>query len=925
MLDGMKKNSATTMLVIGIMLVAVNATLITSTFDGLISDGMAQQVTDAYDEEADFDDEWATSTSEKVYFGYNLTDIEALSSDDPSNAYTKVGPWIYNVTSHKEILDWNNEEGTMTYSEYEVFEWCEECTWLDRDGSMGPVGETYESVPGTNDFRNVNILWTAQSIGAIGPVGFDYGEPFAKAGFATNMMTLELSSKAPSIWSAEDTEDSIAEASAGLQAAGMDSATADAAAPGYVMSVAYSSWNASSAAGIMTPDFTSSANIILNDAVDPSTGICIALTCDYGHMLVAGMGEPSESVTPMRAMLYGYGDVTEPERTHIDWAVYALAGTNFLGHGGGADLTTVDNNRERLLEVSGVDIANPDALEHVLFGIGETGLAEGIIQETDFNGLPLNGNILFLLGASANAFEAMGTYGIGLSQLLGLADYADCWLGSGLLCSNVEEFPMILVGESGTMNSDEWWIEAFGGEEPLQGGYIPLGLNMGPFEGLIDMPPEDVRRLLYDGEYAMCGPDPALGACTTEFGSEFMYGEASGKTLPQGSDGAETGGEVSDWDDEYVANLYQISELEAQAFRSYIKNFMVDIVVPTLLTFQTGSEAYTTQTVDQWLFGSCDAVLEFQFGAENCFSSLETNKTYYGSISEDHPEGMSTGDYSAYVMSTKGDTIGQRLMQGYVNSDGDGLCDYDYSAGGVFLGTNIECEEGQVYGMTEYLTWRAPHRDNLNYGLMEEAVGSSVDYAVLGNTIGAIGTSDDSFKYNLGGYAVASTVVGNEVDFKGIPMVEHSIVLDATQHNIQSKLIPPSLSPVSVTPGVLGLYFNGNVDMKVEPNTNAVMYGHGTLQFVLDIRGLGYDSPDLSEGATDAYPVFEIAIHSEIGDEDAEGVRGATDSMGIMGFTNLDAPAPISYLNIIQLVVYLVGLGLAVNGAMKMSSKDEEE
>ena len=157
MLDQMKKNSASTMLVIGIMLVAVNATLITSTFDGLISDGMAQQVTDAYDEEADFDEEWATSTSEKVYFGYNLTDIDALSSDDPSNAYTKVGPWIYNVTSHKEILEWNDQEGTMTYSEYEVFEWCEGCTWEDRDGTMGDVGEIYDSVPGTNNFTNVNI------------------------------------------------------------------------------------------------------------------------------------------------------------------------------------------------------------------------------------------------------------------------------------------------------------------------------------------------------------------------------------------------------------------------------------------------------------------------------------------------------------------------------------------------------------------------------------------------------------------------------------------------------------------------------------------------------------------------------------------------------------------------------------------------
>lgn len=466
MLDQMKKNSASTMLVIGIMLVAVNATLITSTFDGLISDGMAQQVTDAYDEEADFDEEWATSTSEKVYFGYNLTDIDALSSDDPSNAYTKVGPWIYNVTSHKEILEWNDQEGTMTYSEYEVFEWCEGCTWEDRDGTMGDVGAIYDSVPGTNNFTNVNILWTAQSIAAIGPVGFEYGEPFAKAGFATNMMILELSSLAPSIWSAEDTEDSVEEASAGMQDAGMDTASADAAAPGYLMSLAYSSWNASSGAGIMNPDFTSSANMILNDAVDPSTGMCIALTCDYGHMLVAGMGEPSESVTPMRAMLYGYGDVEEPERTHIDWAVYALAGTNFLGNGGGADLTTTDNNRERLQTVSGVDIANPDALDFLLFGINEDGLAQGIIQETDFNGLPLNGNILFLLGAQSNAFDTMSIYGIGLSQLLGIADWAGAWIG---MLGVPADFPMILTGGTGTMNANDWWVQSFGGEEPLAG------------------------------------------------------------------------------------------------------------------------------------------------------------------------------------------------------------------------------------------------------------------------------------------------------------------------------------------------------------------------------------------------------------------------------------------------------------------------
>ena len=97
------------------------------------------------------------------------------------------------------------------------------------------------------------------------------------------------------------------------------------------------------------------------------------------------------------------------------------------------------------------------------------------------------------------------------------------------------------------------------------------------------------------------------------------------------------------------------------------------------------------------------------------------------------------------------------------------------------------------------------------------------------------------------------------------------------------------------------------------------------MQFVLDIRGLGYDSPDLSEGATDAYPVFEIAIHSEIDDDAAEDVRGATDSIGIMGFTTLDAPMPILALNLVQLVVYVLGLGMLAYGVMNMSSKNEDE
>ena len=59
----------------------------------------------------------------------------------------------------------------------------------------------------------------------------------------------------------------------------------------------------------------------------------------------------------MRAALLGYGSTDPVELTHMDWAVYALAGQEFFPPRL-ADLTQVDDLRQRLDEVSGVDITN---------------------------------------------------------------------------------------------------------------------------------------------------------------------------------------------------------------------------------------------------------------------------------------------------------------------------------------------------------------------------------------------------------------------------------------------------------------------------------------------------------------------------------------------------------------------------------------
>lgn len=911
-------NKPTIAIGIGALLLLVNLGLaVTGFVDGLIEGVVEEQVTESMDEQADFDayweDEdgnaypsnWSVSTGERVYFAYSITDETALSSDDPSQAFEKMGPFIYEVTTTREVLEFNETAGTVTYSEYDSFEWCENCMWTDEDGTE------VASVSGDTEITNVNILWNTQRIAGLA-TGITYGETFAKAGFANAMIENELQNKAPSIWAAGDIAESVSSASAQIQAAmNVSAEVADSMAPAAVLDGAYDGWLAQSGASDASPDFSVAAQSIMFDAADPSTGICIALTCDIGPMLIAGMGEPSEATTATRAALLGYSSADAATLTHIDWAVYALAGAEFLEHGGGADLTTVDDLRQRLDEVSGVDIASPEVLDYLMFGIDpETGLGAGLLTTVDFNGIPLDGVALFLLGAQADSFGTMISYNIGLVQLLSLSNWAGAWIG---MLGTPAEFPMILVGGSGTINAQLWWETSFGGVEPIAGGYLLIGLNRAEFEGSIDISIEKTREILYTSDYALTG----------DFASVFMYNELAGTTMPMNEDQSdfETGGEVVPWDDAFVAAAYDISESEAAALRSWVRDFMFEQVIGALLGFQYGGSAYTTQPVSNWLYGWRDPIVaDVVYGDISNMNvgwvSLETNETYFGSDS------VSTGDFSVYVMSTGGDTIGQSVSQGYINSDGDGLCDFKMDAGGN-AEYNVECEANETYGLTEHLPWRAPHNEEATYGLLSDHVGNTntvVAGAIGGKSAPLVNDASSPFRLNAVGYAIAESTVVGDVTFKGIEMVEHHLALDPAEHQIQAKLIG-SRTYVDVLPGALPVYFSADITMRVEKVSGVVMYGDVLAAFHYDLRGPGSMNPDFSEGSIDTHPVFEIRSFSELDDETAASFRGSvSDNMGPMGWTNFggDAGAPLSYLTYVIALLYVTAIGLIAYGGREM-------
>ena len=353
----------------------------------------------------------------------------------------------------------------------------------------------------------------------------------------------------------------------------------------------------------------------------------------------------------------GYGTTDPAEMNLMDWAVYAGAASMMQANGAGVPPELATDNAHRVEVLTGYSFPADD-LEYFLFGTNaDTGYPAGMLAEQDLSGIPLYGVVLSLLPLTANPPDYMGyiqEYNIpGILTMQGVAGWSSGWQLAE------SHFPMRVVNPaaSGTMDADTWWKMSFGGEEPLPGGNIAVGLNraLAAGEGA-SLSLDKVDEILYNGPYALTNSDIA---------TMFMYGELSGKSFPMTADGPGEGGVQMDWNDQYVAGMYGISESDASLLRSWVNDLMFGSVVGLLLNFQYGAGPLTTQSVSNWLYGWSDPVLVGLYGAENSWVSLETNMTYYGS------NGLSTGDYSVYEETTtvQGNTPGLRVAEGYLNSD----------------------------------------------------------------------------------------------------------------------------------------------------------------------------------------------------------------------------------------------------------------
>ena len=855
---------------------------------------------------SEIEEDWATSTGERSYYAWNLTNpTEVMGGAEP--VYEQVGPFDYDITYTREVIELNKDAGTLKYSESKVYT-CAEDT----------------RTPCDMEVTTTNIPFQPQVVGATGTAISGIMD-LTKAGFAAGAINNEMTSFS----AAKVTAEWVSNTMAGGYVAFTDGVTLDATNAsiaigtswydqfdGYFAAMNLSGMNNMqgmgetitytqaiqgqqlAAGGPAGVSFTGNASITdltyaFDSAVMP-TGDDVSLSGMVGVMVLAGHCDAFPTATYDEVMAdagNGFANVGTMQRASIwgftvmasetmpdinatianDYAVcFGMGGMFANVFGGGDDDWFMDQSgtavdaSTRMMNYLGVDIDNTIAMG-LLFGGDGTEAPTGLLATNE--DATAFGVATFI---GMDAATAMSTYGLDMAQYSAIATWVGGWLTSQ------SALPMVLLGGTGTITAEEFVNVTLGGPDPINGGYLTYSLNAGGAWGTALLPTSPQGTpVSVDAATAGNMLYGQLGVATTTGATLFLYGELTGMTPP--IDFTTMGpGAPMEWNDATVSMLYGVDANAAAALRMLVRDAVYTGFVPDFLVSLTSDGPYKTQTVNEWLFGWRDPVSAFVAGDITDptlgWSKLETNLTYYGS------GGLSTGPATTYTICT---------------------------------GHSDSCDKGETIledGSNE-LSWHNTEMMMATFGL--------IGVETLDETTGGFLTGDGD-KVDAGGYAITAVTCSGTSEVKNIPVDDCSASVDPTTRPITAKLIKSYTLLDAITPA-LPIYFGTEINMQAEELSGLIIAGDSTSTFYLDTRDQ-YDratAPQMS----DLQPVFQIVQSSEIEDDDAEEMESSivTNQNGLTYWTNFDVPT-----DYVALLLYLGAISCLILGVIALGNEEDE-
>ena len=875
-------SSPRNMLIAGIVLILLNVAALAPMATGAVED-VVDETFETYtkdsicanDDCTEAEEDWASSTAQRDYYAWDVTNVADVMATGATPVTEKVGPFTYDITTTRTINSYDAAAGEVTYNAVKTFE-CAEDSAFSCD----------------TEVSQLNILFQAQVIGATG-MAMGGIMDLTKVGFAVQMVLQDMNTTQAGtatvgdLCMADTDGDDVLDMQIPCHMwanGGQGALAASATGEGIKMMNNDETLTTTMDSGAVFSE--GSLDAAMTGTVHPADpNFNISLMTPLGSVAFMGLGapemmisdvfaDPSNSTVMARATTYGYlamADATTPDfyTTFVrDWAMYATVGASFQAYGGGSDanLTNNDDLMSRLHTLTGVDMTGVNAVGLMIAG-HLTDAPTGVVA-TNADGTAF-GMAEFL---AMEAADVMMAYNMTATQYGAVAAWVAGW------ATSASSAQLGLLGGVGTMNAEQFVNQTFGGMSPVGDPYLERSLNLGgAWNALygnapVDLTQEQSGNLLY-------GP---IGLTTRTGATLFIYGELAGQTPPINLATMEAGAPM-DWNADTIAAIYGIDANAASALRALmmgpIYGTTADAFVPGYLMSSFGTTPYLTQSFNNWLIGWHDPVNAFLATGNPMdmsvgWSSLESNATYFGS------DDIANGDGTNYTVCT-GEVAG--------------------------------CDKGETLledGSTQ-LSWR-------NDAMMAATYGLIMPESLVGTTGGFLTGDDD--KVDVSGYVIADVVRTGDSTVKGIPVYDYQATQNAPGRSIQANLME-TYSLLDATPGALPVYFSTDISMQAEQLSGLIIAGSSTNTFYLDNRE--HTNQASVPTMADLDPVFEIQSSSMIADEDAETMESSIvqNQDTLTYWTNFD-----SWVDWVTLLFWVGGISmvaLGMIGAANTSTEDE--
>ena len=116
-------------LAVGLLLLGVNLLVLGPMATGAVQEAVDEKfATKPFDDACGNDDcseaneDWATTTSSREYYAWNLTNQQQTLSNPAAALFEKVGPVTYDITTTRTIVSHSASAGTLTYVESKSYE-----------------------------------------------------------------------------------------------------------------------------------------------------------------------------------------------------------------------------------------------------------------------------------------------------------------------------------------------------------------------------------------------------------------------------------------------------------------------------------------------------------------------------------------------------------------------------------------------------------------------------------------------------------------------------------------------------------------------------------------------------------------------------------------------------------------------------------